>query len=85
MESTGHRWERSVVAMSPEMFGTVLLVLLIIVCWRSRGAIFPVLVALILGVTISTHGGPLANTSITVSDGLRQGLGALSQSLFGKA
>ena len=74
-----------VVAMTVAMFGTVLLILLIIMCWRSRGAIFPVLVALILGVTIAGQPGPLANTSVTVVNGLRSGLTTLSASLFGGA
>jgi hypothetical protein len=44
-----------------------------------------VLVALILGVTIAGQPGPLANTSVTVVNGLRSGLTTLSASLFGGA
>jgi hypothetical protein len=67
------------------MFGTVLFVLLLIICWRSRGAIFPVLIALLLGVTITAQQGALANTSVSVADGLRNGLTTLSRGLFGSA
>jgi hypothetical protein len=67
------------------MFGTVLLVLLVIICWRSRSAIFPVLIALILGVSVAGEPGPLHNTSTTVVDSLRTGLTTLSTSLFGSA
>jgi hypothetical protein len=67
------------------MFGTVLFVLLLIICWRSRGAIFPVLIAIILGVTIAIEPGALSRTSMSVSDGLRNGLTSLSRGLFGNA
>jgi hypothetical protein len=65
------------------MFGTVLLILLLILCFRSRGAIFPALVALLLGITIAGSPGPLANTSVSAVNALRSGIVALSQSLFG--
>ncbi|HEY0358392.1 MAG TPA: hypothetical protein VGD11_07405 [Mycobacteriales bacterium] len=71
--------------MTRPMFGTVLFVLLLIICWRSRGAIFPVLIALLLGVTITAQQGALANTSVSVADGLRNGLTTLSRGLFGSA
>jgi hypothetical protein len=71
--------------MTRPMFGTVLFVLLLIICWRSRGAIFPVLIAVILGVTIAIEPGALSRTSMSVSDGLRNGLTSLSRGLFGSA
>lgn len=68
--------------MDVAMFGTVLLILLIIMCWRTRGTIFPALVALMLGITITATPGPLSTSSKSVVDGLRTGLGSLSQTLF---
>jgi hypothetical protein len=65
------------------MFATVLLILLVILCFWSRHSILPALVALTLGVTIASSGGPMATTTKAAADGLRSGLSTISQTLFG--
>jgi hypothetical protein len=68
--------------MDVAMFGTVLLILLIIMCWRTRGTIFPALIALMLGVTLASGSGPVASSAESIVAGVRTGIGSLSQTLF---
>jgi hydroxylamine reductase (hybrid-cluster protein) len=67
------------------MFGTVLLILLVILCWVTRNAIFPALVALTLGITLAISPGPMGDTSKAAVNGLRTALATFSTTLFGSS
>jgi hypothetical protein len=66
------------------MFATILLILVVILCWGHGRTLFTALIAVVLGITLATAGGPLAATSKTAADGLRNGLTTLG-TLFEQA
>jgi hypothetical protein len=67
--------------MSVGLFATILLILLLILAWGQSRVILAAVVALMLGITLASSGGALADTSRTAVEGVRMGLSSLGSVL----
>jgi len=68
--------------MELAIFGLVLLSALVLMCWKNFVAGLVAVVALMLGITIAASNGPLERPSQSFTDGTRNVIGDIGDTLF---